>query len=719
MKLTTIPEPIVYRCGSSEVHVIPSAHNELAFGEVCAAAMRGPRGKAAGAEGPAVDSASGQYDVIAVELGATLPVESFAAAAARLYPATGVAVTIDGNPLGRETIPVDANGNDGEVENRPVVRASIIPLCPGDSILEAIRLYWERKTAGDSVELEFIDLPIGGEQRRGGIRITDTWVAMGGLQQFLDIVGDRLQAGRLPEIDDARERYMAARIARIISSKRRCLLVIGAAHWLPIKSLLDAGVAPDAEAQALPPAASATFKVYAVDAASCWAAGWLGTPFVVASSVRNRMKVVPDAFDLPRTVEHMIDRALAQAVKKGISVGAREWLQFKTFLAARTSLDARLTARLDDDLCHAARVAGLDNRFVATLKKLALRYPWEAGPGFPKARFVVRAGDGAGFLVAGSVAIAVAPADGGGERRTLPARPARLTRKQQREADGMAWRRMPHGEDQLQRSLIHCVFRRAQMVHESRRPRQVSSKPFLGDWGRGIDVRRTLLARARGMNDALYVKQPTRRGRASAGRATGDRAATDRSLHAPVAWIFRTFAEREVVSRVFARMEEAISSAYACSMTGDLPGNLTVERVLVGVNYLRGRVAYDKELIRRYLDELPEAQKAGVPPWSDAELTARFDNTADLFVASAVKAAGKRAIVVADHRWEPSRTLVAYAASRGVELVKVAWDSLCSGEIKDRYAYQHTLPSKARYGMIPDWLERLVPPVPEFTERPS
>lgn len=699
MTTPCIPEPIIY---GEYLHVIPSAHYDLVFAETVAGAL-----------------AKRKYDTIAVEMPANLPVIECAEQVARLDRAPGVAISIDGRLLGREKLPADVGGDDIERETRHVMAASMIPLMPGDSICEAIRIFAELRRAGDPVELEFVDLPISScGQRRGAARITDTWVAMRnrGLERFLEIIGDGVQAGRLPE-DDTRELYMVSRIMTSLRRKRRCLLVIGAAHWSGLKALLDATWDVDHAVKCQPIEPSARFRIYGIDAASAWAAGWLGIPWVVASWVRHRSRNTPEAFDLPQAIDQLIQRALAVARKKRIDVAPRTWLLFRKYLLARMSLDGRITARLDGDLCRAARAAGL-GRFETVLKEEALRYPRTAGKDFPKTRFIVH--NGAGYLLAGKIAVAVEGSgaeSGSGEERTLPARPPRLTKRQRKQAESQRlWRRMPIEEDHLQRVLANRVWHAAQMARE-KRPRE-AVRPFTGDYGRGIHIRKTIFARARGQSNALYVKQATRRSVLDLHRNSCASPDVPESLHAPILWVFDPHAAH--VSYQSAQMDDTVSSAYALSQTGVYPGGagVTHEKVSLGINYLRGRVKYDAELIRPFLKALPDSQKPRILPWNDVELKKTFTTTTDLFAASAVKYAGKRAIVVSDHRWQPSQALLAYAKERGVELVTLSWDAVCSPEVKHRYSLQHTVPG-TRYGAI-DWAEKFVPPIPpEFSPRRS
>ncbi|MBI4918151.1 MAG: hypothetical protein HY825_20095 [Acidobacteria bacterium] len=694
-----VPKPIRF---NDYLAVVPSQHHKCEFADIVRAALGRER-----------------FDAIAVEQPSNLDALEFAAAARKLYPAPGIAVSLDAAfLLGQRELP--AGDEEGKKRGFLTVRTMAMPMVPGDSIYEAQYQAGRRREGGDhELTIEHVDLPhSSGEQRPGTAALPDTWIVMQrGLQAWLDALGDRVESARLPE-DAERERYMAARLVRLIRSRRKTLFVCGAAHWPNIRALIESEADLETEIARRSNDIPVSFRVFGLDAAEAWLFGWMDIPVVVASYVRHdRGKELRTAFDIPQAVERLARRALAQGRRHGEDVSARCWLAFKKFSHARLSLAGRWTSSLDADLCHAAR-ACVHERFAERLKREGLRFPWSVGRSHPKARVVLH--DGAGYLLAGGVAIALegSVGRGEGEERTLPVRVAPLNRRQRTEAAGMHWRRMVPDEDHLQRAMINAAWQWAEDRSRTHRPRlQVEPRRWTGDLGRGLDVRRTHRAWARGESTSTYyVRHCLHRRTIVAGRSGRTGRAAENRLQCPVVWVFQADASM-VIDRVHARMEQVISSCYLLSEKRTHPGNVTSERVAVGLNLLRGRTGeYSKEAITNLLRTLPENEKARIVPWDDEELTMRFDSPVDLLVGAAVKYAGARVILVADDRFEVGRSIRSYAQARGVELVRLSW-LLFGDAAKGRLSLQFTIPSNSRYGELPDYLLRQAPTVPQFNPR--
>jgi hypothetical protein len=272
-------------------------------------------------------------------------------------------------------------------------------------------------------------------------------------------------------------------------------------------------------------------------------------------------------------------------------------------------------------------------------------------------------------------------------------------------------------EDRLVRAMLERSWRFGEEGALARRhtPDQLSSARYTGDIGRGLDVRRTLRARARG--DEGYFVRKSHRPRAALAELLSRRRGPSRPC--PVVWLFAPDGAR-VSERACGRWFRTISSAYWISDVERLPGRAGVTREVLAwaVHYLRCRTpqgAWNEAAVKAALAATPLDEQPTVEPWEDPEIARRFAG-ARLAVASAIRWAGRpgnRAVVVADDGFVAGEDVRAYARDRGIELVFIPWREF--GAVRRRAQISHVAPAPSYFDdPYPEAL-RLIPPVPVLT----
>lgn len=111
-----------------------------------------------------------------------------------------------------------------------------VPLTPGDSLMEAVRLALE-----NDIPIEFIDHQPWQKPDHGRMPlIEDGLVLEEGIDAYYNKkIKCKAEETRNPTIDEPREKHMALKLDRLLEAGKRVLFVCGAAHWGKIHKLLE------------------------------------------------------------------------------------------------------------------------------------------------------------------------------------------------------------------------------------------------------------------------------------------------------------------------------------------------------------------------------------------------------------------------------------------------------------------------------------------------
>lgn len=672
---------------------------------------------------------TGGYDRVAVEMSDEVSPQKLEHAVGRIWPGTG-ALIVHGSRIRSQELPVDGSPFCVETEDKTVMECECLPISPTDSISAAVAAIALLKHRGERApELSCVDLPLNqATPSRRRTRLPDAWLyATRGVEGYLKAVGDRINYGRIPEVDAAREYAMASRIFRWLKRGEKILLVGGLAHWRPIQALLDSmgRSSPDPEPRDTGTSAR-KIELYRLKPQVAWWRGLMDVPAIAHDFVMHMSdpKRTTIAFNVLASIAKLQRRALQRARDdEGQPIAPRQLLSYHRFLSGLQALEGRWIPELDRDLCAAA-AACVSSAYADTLKSVALEYPDTPAPGVPDAQIIRSSGKT--YLSVGSTAYELPdddPTDGSAVTRRLPASALDMSPGEQKEARRLPYIRSVPTEDDLQRYMINLAWALAAKLSRYA-PAPVSetqSRPFRGYWGAGIDWRRTERAWARGEpRDIPYVKIPV-------GAAAGDtQQDVDREAPAneptpiPVAWLWNPNAAISEHAAACFPPQHVYSSFYWLQESRPLPGcvRTTQERVAYSVNVLRGRSSWTDEDVQALLRRLPEAQKPTVSPWRDPELK-RFAGP-DLAVATAVKYADRKIVVAHDFStcYAVGAGVRTYARNRGIEIVEAPWTCFGEPELRNRLALQHTAPSRTPFTDPPPYIMRMIPAVPDFPRMP-
>ena len=353
--------------------------------------------------------------------------------------------------------------------------------------------------------------------------------------------------------------------------------------------------------------------------------------------------------------------------------------------------------------------------FAHLLKETALAYPFNPPKRIPVARALQF--EGGTYLLAGREAFLLEnhnPEEGEGEPRSLAGQePFPLTPSEAVKSQTLPSRRFPLSEDELQKSCIEAAWSYGRRLsRRTLQPEVLRTAPFQGYLGRGIHWRKTISAWIDGAPpESFFVKLPAR---SNVITLEADRQSDQQRKPCPVVWMFTPGAM--VQSRVSGTFSSDVYSSFywLASSRSMASGCIVQERVAFCVNILRGRVLWEPDAVRHFLETLPRRFQPAAAPWYDPELT-RFKGP-DLAVATGIKYADDRIIVVADSTFVFGRNLQDYAQSRSpeVEIVRLPWSgNVFPWEARRRLALQHTVPSP-RFGDPDPRLLAQIPPVPKL-----
>ena len=671
------------------LYAVPSIHNRLIFAQMVVEACRRKR-----------------FDVIAVEMP-----ESFAHASALdqirdMAPATGMLLQPFGGRLSVRL--TGARPGTSPVEAR---RGLVVPITPADSIVAALRC--PQLLASHWPDWHPETIPVDAEYAscvRPPLRqriVDDYDVVRRGLAAFNESWQTVWRDARVDRLDAVRERVMARHLARFIREGREVLFVCGAAHWQPISTLLDGGVADEpARASTISSdhASREHFRIVGLDPSLAWLWGWLDDiPRVVWDFELACQGGTVGRWDKHAASERVLEVALDKARSAGLNVSARRLIKMSRYRHVLMCAAGRWTPELDDHLVHSAE-ACIGRTFADTLKRAALDYPKPEGGHEAPAQFTKTA-DGRDVLRIGKdvfLCDADEAAVGSGRRLPLPVEP-RLTDAERSTLQALNWVYRDWPAEQI---LHNRLIARARLLAH-RAPRASTVRPFVGDCGLGLAWRHTVRARASGSRE-LYVRH----------RTTG--ALESRcDERCPVVWIFdarspitetfRGIVPREACSGV----GHCYSSFYWLARSARLQDTPIHQlKVAYSVSLMRGLMPPGRRrtqaTVRALVESFPETRRATIAPRDDESL--RGLSGCDMAIGCAVKCAADHVVVVSVPSYPFSPDLEAFARTRGVRLIRVSRDDFEPSAL-ERLSLDHNVPSPEHWKLPFDWCGRFIPPV--------
>ncbi|NHI94152.1 MAG: hypothetical protein EAX96_16800 [Candidatus Lokiarchaeota archaeon] len=120
-------------------------------------------------------------------------------------------------------------------------KMSYVPIDPGDSIIEAIRIGIE-----NDIPVEFIDLDVTRyRQKAYDIKFLNEYmISKIGLEKYYLTMVNFVRKSNPGTKDYDRERYMADRLKDLMKNYKRILYVLGLAHWERVRGFLSRNIKP-------------------------------------------------------------------------------------------------------------------------------------------------------------------------------------------------------------------------------------------------------------------------------------------------------------------------------------------------------------------------------------------------------------------------------------------------------------------------------------------
>ena len=114
-------------------------------------------------------------------------------------------------------------------------KMSYVPIDPGDSIIEAVRIGIE-----NNIPIEFIDLDVTRyRQKAYDIKFLNEYmISKIGLERYYLTMSNFVKKSNPGTKDYNRERYMASRLKQLMKKNKKILFVLGLAHWERIRGFL-------------------------------------------------------------------------------------------------------------------------------------------------------------------------------------------------------------------------------------------------------------------------------------------------------------------------------------------------------------------------------------------------------------------------------------------------------------------------------------------------
>jgi hypothetical protein len=688
--MTTLKGDPWLRYRNTTLFAIPSVHNRIVFAQLVAEAYRRKR-----------------FDVVAVELPGSLTPE-WLDRIAQFGSNPGLLVDGYGDSALVQVVET-SGGRPVEVRARTGV---ITPITPADSIITAIRCpHMLASVWGDwrpqVVALDLDYVPAARRRLRLG-PVDDYEVIVHGLQAFHHRWRHVWDRARSLEVDELRERAMAAQLRRLLDEGREVLFVCGAAHWSAITRLLDAGdcgsgtpTRPTIATQE-----SRDRHLFHIDPAVAWLWGFLDDiPAVVWNHEQSVTNGTSQLWDKQDAVRRLLVESVDRAVQEHRPVSPRLLTKMWRYQSMLLAAERRWLPELDPHLVHSAATC-VSPTFARRLKEIALEYPCSrpATHGHVRVlttidgRRVLRIGDQ--YFVFASVQADIAS----GRRRLLHM--PQLTSEERLAMDNATWVYRDWPYEQVLHHRLSAHARR--LAHEEQV--SVHVKPLTVGCGAAVDVRQTVRARIRGQSDVYvrFVKKAPRAARCDE--------------RCPIVWLINPHA---VVTNTFEGFvpREAHSDAKWCYSAfywlkgsrrlGDSP--IRRSEVAYTVSLLRGvlptALTSSPEAVADHVKSLPSHRRPMVPPWNDETLAA-FRGS-DLAIATAVRYAQGHAIVVMNRLCAVGDAVLQFARTRNVGLTFLSGEQFAPGAL-DRLGLDHNVPAPSQWVKPFDYVRRFMPEAETF-----
>ncbi|MGE3840289.1 MAG: hypothetical protein AB7I50_01755 [Vicinamibacterales bacterium] len=584
----------------------------------------------------------------------------------------------------------------------------VTPITPADSIVSAVRCphllqnqwpSWRPQVV--AIDNEFAPA------RRPPTRFVapdDYEVRLIGLEAYCRRWRDAWKNGRDEAVDGPREKLMASRLVHFLAQGLSVLFVCGAAHWSPIETLLDQGIAPADSARPRTDRGNVPQRFAArLDPALAWLWGWLDDiPQVVWSFEKAAQAGEPASFDKAACEKTLLRAGIEAARQVDMPLSARALVTMERLYTSRLGLEARWTSQLDPHIVDVARSC-VSTKYADFLKLFLCEYPAAPPDGIPEATFDVE-GDRVWLVIDGR-RFPCRPREGNwdtGRRLPLPVAPKLTPRERALLESKHVYRDSP-AEALLHNRLIRHA---RDVAHaEGHQPR---TRRWDGTLGLGLDSRRTIRAMAAGER-ACFVRH----------RGPGTLVHAPCDGFCPVVWIF---AIDKRIAGHFAGFvpKEAHGHASLCrSAFHWLLGSHTLGdsgihqfQLAYTVSLTRGLMpiatARTAETIAQLLRRLPTKRLAQVAPWDDPDLRS-FDGH-EQAIAAAVKYADDHIIVVSIPDMALGAELQAFARERGVQIKRVSRDRFEPSAL-ERLGFDHNVPAASQYEDPFPWCERYMMPV--------
>lgn len=678
------PEAPWIRFEQTGLHVVPSIHHRLAFAHSVYRSCYEKR-----------------FDVIAVELPRSLRDVGLVESVRRRAPVPVLLIQPSGI-LDSVELPARDRPGGREPQNRRVERGFVLPITSSDSMVMALRcpaLLQERWPGWDP-EIHFVDAEHEPEPVRRALAspsgLDDYEVQVRGPRAFWRIWEARRGASPRAELDEQRDRVMAARLRPLIDSGASVLFVCGAAHWPGIeRHLRSPGALPPAEEQKPD---RRDHLIVPVDPFAAWLWGWLDDLPRLVWEFEEACRRGPDGgrrFDKRRALDVIWEGSIGEARRQGLGVSVRALGKMARYLERLVAASGRWIPELDSHLIHAVETC-VGEAFADVVEAQALHFPARAGRKQEATIHGLRQG---AYLIefAGRTFLLTFPK--GGRKLVLRTR-VRPPESEAREDSGRWMRDWPE-EVELRRSMEARAQRLA-----LRRIRPPRSRRFAGTLAEGPDWRRTVRSFASGQRQ-LYVRE--------AGPARGAGWHPD-----PFVWIFDSrcrIVERDCVNWERAPSPCIATLLYIASSRFLARGRIRADRLAAFTDFnlvpppgdlcLEGPASRARAL--RSVRKLPHARICRVVPWKDPEF-ASFAGTHQA-IAAAIRYASRRVIVVAPSTAAPDADVMAYAKRRGIELCRLALEEFPVSLVQ-RFRDHHFAPSPIDSYHAPyAWCRKYVPPI--------
>ena len=683
------------------LYCVPSIHHRLVFAQLVVEACRRI-----------------PFDVIAVELPSSY--RKTVRQALRLLPHPSLIINpIEGTEL-ELNVPLTENPYDVATAPRVVKWGAVLPVSVCDSIVTALRCPdLLREVHPDwRPRILFIDKDFGSRQG-SDIRINvrdDYEVIQLGLPKFLERLSESLEAAKDPVVDDRREQFMADQLRKPIDAGKKVLLVCGAGHWRGICRHLDEGPAHAPEATPSPDLADAF--VAPIEPNMAWMGGWLDDIPRVSWEFESACRL-HQSFDKLAALKGVSEALISRASAEKIYVSPRRLGKAKALADRLAAAEGCWIPKLGPHLINSAQTC-VGEEFARITGELALEFPSKLSPRRKNAG--IRVIDPNHWLVYHKNEITLVDLPGGQPERSegiwvrkSHENPA-LTEDEERDfASRVSTTRDWPGDVQLAYEMDDAV---RDMVSTNEK-RQVSQRS-LGGTGSGIDLRRTIRAKAQG-DSSVYVRK-------SHGVRRVQKQESGHHLVTPVVWVFDSgvmdyshagtcaWINRNrlvhtsvtlVTKKEFLFEDEIYRQRMAALTDIGRSRSFLPRNCRPGVD--DGRA--EKKVDTRYLRAIPKDKVC----YDSKEALVDLDGSdsfsaGDYAVACGIRYAADRIILVAEPSLQISPTVSQYARDQGVGIDRIPIQRFSRQRIdRFRWIYWVPCPGWDSYRLPYDWCHRFIP----------